>query len=154
MQLKVCLEVHKNLFNQELKTISTTKISKFQQYIHGIIQFQAKALTESDSWMCPECEDKKKKSKGRGRPKKQKTVSKRVSTDTDDKSSKKAKQVLTKGKNPAKGKAPMKKQIANVLGLFQNVYVCGKIKKTSTYCAQLRSLNKLYEIIKNHQYHI
>ena len=69
-------------------------------------------MTESDSWMCPECEDKKKRSKGRGRPKKQKTVSKRVSTDTDDKSSKKAKQVLTKGRNPARGKAPMKKQMS------------------------------------------
>ena len=63
--------------------------------------------------MCPECEDKKKNSKRRGRPKKQaQTVSKRISTDTDDNLNKKSKQAPASGRNPAKGKAPMKKQIS------------------------------------------
>ena len=70
-------------------------------------------MTESDSWMCPECEDKKKSSKRRGRPKKQtQSVSKRISTDTDDNFNKKSKQIQASGKNPAKGKAPLKKQIS------------------------------------------
>jgi len=74
----------------------------------GLDEKQAKSLTESDSWMCPECEDKKRSSKARGRPKKQDT-SKRVSTESDGKKSKKA---APKGKSQTKVKAPLKKQIS------------------------------------------
>ena len=42
---------------------------------------QALSLTQSDSWQCPECDDKKSR-KGRGRPKKQDT--KRRSSDANN----------------------------------------------------------------------
>lgn len=64
-----------------------------------LISFNAQAvsLTKSDSWMCPECEDKKSNSKKRGRPKKQEEKQ-RLSTDSDNKPTKDKKQSTVKEK--------------------------------------------------------
>ena len=65
------------------------------------------SLTESDSWMCPECEDKKTSTKGRGRPKRQEVANK---SSLDDTLHEKTKKAAIKPSKPPRGKAASKKQ--------------------------------------------
>ena len=54
------------------------------------LYFQALALTESDSWMCPECEDQERNKRKRGKPKKQEEIQ-QSSTESYSKPSSKSK---------------------------------------------------------------
>ena len=68
-------------------------------------------MTKLDSWLCPECQERKSSRKGRGKPKKQET--KRTSSDADNDLNKKGKKAAVKEKFPKKSvsvKAVSKKQ--------------------------------------------
>ena len=75
---------------------------------------QALSLTQSDSWQCPECDDKKS-GKGRGRPKKQDT--RKTSSDADN-------NLNNEGK-----KSAGKKKIAKKAGRMKTVVKKQKMSK-------------------------
>ena len=68
-------------------------------------------MTKSDSWLCPECQERKSSRKGRGKPKKQET--KRTSSDAYNDLNKKGKKAVVLEKFPKKAvrvKTVLKKQ--------------------------------------------
>ena len=60
-------------------------MQKCNAWFNNFLYFQALALTESDSWMCPECEDQERNKRKRGKPNKQEEKQK-SSTDSAIKS--------------------------------------------------------------------
>jgi len=87
----------------------------------GLDEQQAVSLTNSDSWMCPECEDKKCNSNKRGRPT-SKVKPKRPSTDSDDQSTTKVrKQTVGKQKEGTKTNTKHKITAKNIREKKQSI---------------------------------